>query len=182
MFSKMYGYIAELMYIPVNYFALRAIIKFWDPAYSCFTFDLLPTIEEYQAMLSMSGKERKIIYFFNHKQTTKRTLSKFLETVHATKIQKHIKVNGGEEIVSFDYLIKTTHPYFDEDKGLTLLALCIYGAVIFPKAEVYVNGKVNGGEEIVSFNCCVPLLYIWIHNYIKFPVEFRCPRLDFSSP
>ena len=87
MFSKKYGHIAELMYIPVNYFALRAIINFWDPAYGCFTFgscDLLPTIEEYQAMLSMPEKEREIVYFFNPKQTTKRTLSKFLKIGHAT--------------------------------------------------------------------------------------------------
>ena len=212
MFSKKYGHIAELMYIPVNYFALRAIINFWDPAYGCFTFgscDLLPTIEEYQAMLSMPEKEREIVYFFNPKQTTKRTLSKFLETVHATEIQKYIKVKGGEENVPFDYLIKMTQTYIDEDKGLTLLALCIYGAVIFPKAEGYVDGKViklffemergvnpiipilaetfrslnycrNKGEG--KLNCCVPLLYIWIHSHIKFPAEFRCPRLDFSSP
>ncbi|KAA0036941.1 girdin-like [Cucumis melo var. makuwa] len=212
MFSKKYGHIAELMYIPVNYFALRAIINFGDPAYGCFTFgscNLLPTIEEYQAMLSMPEKEREIVYFFNPKQTTKRTLSKFLETVHATEIQKYIKVKGGEENVPFDYLIKMTQTYIDEDKGLTLLALCIYGAVIFPKAEGYVDRKViklffqmergvnpiipilaetfrslnycrNKGEG--KLNCCVPLLYIWIHSHIKFPAEFRCPRLDFSSP
>ncbi|XP_050936265.1 uncharacterized protein LOC127144399 [Cucumis melo] len=220
MFSKKYGHIAELMYIPVNYFALRAIINFGDPAYGCFTFgscDLLPTIEEYQAMLSMPQKEREIVYFFNPKQTTKRTLSKFLETVHATEIQKYIKAKGGEENVPFDYLIKMTQTYIDEDKGLTLLALCIYGAVIFPKAEGYVDRKViklffqmergvnpiipilaetfrslnycrNKGEGKLNccvpgkLNCCVPLLYIWIHSHIKFPAEFRCPRLDFSSP
>ncbi|KAA0056623.1 girdin-like [Cucumis melo var. makuwa] len=202
MFSKKYGHIAELMYILVNYFALRAIINFWDPAYGCFTFgscDLLPTIEEYQAMLSMPEKEREIVYFFNPKQTTKTT----------TEIQKYIKVKGGEENVPFDYLIKMTQTYIDEDKGLTLLALCIYGAVIFPKAEGYVDGKViklffemergvnpiipilaktfrslnycrNKGEG--KFNCCVPLLYIWIQSHIKFSAEFRCPRLDFSSP
>ena len=83
-------------------------------------------------MLSMLEREREIFYFFNPKQTTKKTLSKNLETVHATEIQKHIKVKGVEENVSFDYLIKMTQTYIDEDKGLTLLALCIYGAVIFP--------------------------------------------------
>ena len=211
-FSKKYGHIAELMYIPVNHFALRAIINFWDPAYNCFTLgscDLLPTIEEYQAMLSMPGKEREIVYFFNPKQTTKRTLSKFLETVHATEIQKHIKVKGGEENVPFDYLLMMTQTYIDEDKGLALLALCIYGAVIFPKAEGYVDGKVirlffeieRGVDPIIpilaetfrslnfcrnkgagKLNCCVPLLYIWIHSHIKFPAEFRCPKLEFSSP
>ena len=85
-------------------------------------------------MLSMPEKEREIIInFFNPKQITKRTLSKFLETVHATEIQKHIKVQGLEENVSFDYLIKMAQTYIDQDKGFTLLALCIYGAVIFPK-------------------------------------------------
>ncbi|MFQ6629718.1 hypothetical protein Gotur_007025 [Gossypium turneri] len=32
----------------------RALVQFWNPAYSCFTFrkvDLVPTVEEYMALL-----------------------------------------------------------------------------------------------------------------------------------
>ncbi|MBA0881215.1 hypothetical protein Goshw_000044 [Gossypium schwendimanii] len=35
----------------------RALIQFWNPAYSCFTFkkvDLVPTVEEYMALLRCS--------------------------------------------------------------------------------------------------------------------------------
>ena len=33
---------------------------------------------------------------------------KLIEIVHSTRIQKHIKVKGGEENVLFEYLIKMT--------------------------------------------------------------------------
>ncbi|MBA0751669.1 hypothetical protein Gogos_000579 [Gossypium gossypioides] len=35
----------------------RALVQFWNPAYSCFTFgkvDLVPTVEEYMALLRCS--------------------------------------------------------------------------------------------------------------------------------
>ena len=45
-------------------------------------------------------------------------MSKILKTVYATKFKKHIKVKGGEENVSFDYLIKVTQTHIVEEKIL----------------------------------------------------------------
>lgn len=56
----------------------------------------MPTIKEYQAMLNIPERERDIVYCFNPKQTARRTLLKFLENVHATDIQKHMKIKGGK--------------------------------------------------------------------------------------
>ncbi|MFQ6669455.1 hypothetical protein Gotur_034698, partial [Gossypium turneri] len=54
------GYVSELWdltRISVDKHLFRALAQFWNPAYSCFTFgkvDLVPTIEEYVALLRCS--------------------------------------------------------------------------------------------------------------------------------
>ncbi|MBA0670270.1 hypothetical protein Goklo_028961 [Gossypium klotzschianum] len=49
----------------VNKRLFRALAQFWNPAYSCFTFgkvDLVPTIEEYMALLQCSRIQVDRIY------------------------------------------------------------------------------------------------------------------------
>ncbi|MBA0672924.1 hypothetical protein Goklo_000082 [Gossypium klotzschianum] len=54
------GYVSELWdftRISVDKHLFRALAQFWNPAYNCFTFgkvDLVPTIEEYMALLRCS--------------------------------------------------------------------------------------------------------------------------------
>ncbi|MBA0635030.1 hypothetical protein Godav_024534 [Gossypium davidsonii] len=54
-----------LLYMKVNKHLFRALAQFWNPAYSCFTFgkvDLVPTIEEYMALLQCSRIQVDRIY------------------------------------------------------------------------------------------------------------------------
>ncbi|KAK5812087.1 hypothetical protein PVK06_027490 [Gossypium arboreum] len=49
-----YRYLPYLFNIQVDEHLFRALAQFWNPAYSCFTFgevDLVPTVEEYTALL-----------------------------------------------------------------------------------------------------------------------------------
>ena len=59
-FERKYGYLAHLLFVPVDESMLRALLSFWDPAYKVFSlgaFDLTPTMEEYAALLRVeSGK------------------------------------------------------------------------------------------------------------------------------
>uniref|UniRef100_A0A9I9EJL5 DUF7745 domain-containing protein n=1 Tax=Cucumis melo TaxID=3656 RepID=A0A9I9EJL5_CUCME len=55
-FTKAYGSIGDLLYTTINTSTLQALSHFWDPMLKCFmfnTFDLTPTIEEYQALISL---------------------------------------------------------------------------------------------------------------------------------
>ena len=55
-FLKAYENIADLMYTNINAHALQALVHFLDPVLKCFTFntfDLTPTLEEYQALISI---------------------------------------------------------------------------------------------------------------------------------
>ncbi|MFQ6671628.1 hypothetical protein Gotur_036109 [Gossypium turneri] len=57
LFYSNYGDLPCLLDIKVNKHLFRALAQFWNPAYSCFTFgrgDLVPTVEEYMALLRCS--------------------------------------------------------------------------------------------------------------------------------
>ena len=52
-FHKTYGDIDLLISIPIEESVLRAVLRFWDLSYRCFTFGkegLAPTIEEYSVL------------------------------------------------------------------------------------------------------------------------------------
>ena len=56
-FTAKYSDIALLLPIEIDEQLLKTIILFWDPSYRCFTFnreDLIPTVEEYAALLGIS--------------------------------------------------------------------------------------------------------------------------------
>ncbi|MBA0881388.1 hypothetical protein Goshw_016907, partial [Gossypium schwendimanii] len=62
------GYVSELWdftRISMDKHLFRALAQFWNPAYSCFTFgkgDLVPTVEEYIALLRCSKIQVDRVY------------------------------------------------------------------------------------------------------------------------
>ncbi|MBA0645834.1 hypothetical protein Goklo_013877, partial [Gossypium klotzschianum] len=57
LFYSNYGDLPYLLDMKVDKHLFRALAQFWNPAYSCFTFgkvDLVPTVEEYMALLRCS--------------------------------------------------------------------------------------------------------------------------------
>ncbi|MBA0787207.1 hypothetical protein Gotri_025089, partial [Gossypium trilobum] len=57
LFYSGYGDLPYLLDIKVDKHLFCALAQFWNPAYSCFTFegvDLVPTLEEYMALLHCS--------------------------------------------------------------------------------------------------------------------------------
>ncbi|MBA0788653.1 hypothetical protein Gotri_026655 [Gossypium trilobum] len=57
LFYSGYGDLPYLLDIKVDKHLFYALAQFWNPAYSCFTFggvDLVPTVEEYMALLRFS--------------------------------------------------------------------------------------------------------------------------------
>ncbi|KAG8485412.1 hypothetical protein CXB51_021213 [Gossypium anomalum] len=61
-FTKRYGDIANLIAVNIDERLIQAMVRFWDPAYQCFTFnqeDMTPTIEEYVALLHVNNIKKK---------------------------------------------------------------------------------------------------------------------------
>ncbi|MFQ6642215.1 hypothetical protein Gotur_018381 [Gossypium turneri] len=57
LFYSNYGDLPYLLNMKLDTHLFRALAQFWNPAYSCFTLgrvDLVPTIEEYTALLPCS--------------------------------------------------------------------------------------------------------------------------------
>ena len=63
LFERRYGRIAQLMRLPLQTTAIKALVNFWDLSYRCFTFgriDMTPTLEEYERILDFPNNSHKI--------------------------------------------------------------------------------------------------------------------------
>ncbi|KAL1061183.1 hypothetical protein V6Z11_1Z038300 [Gossypium hirsutum] len=124
----------------------QALAQFWNPAYSCFTFgkvDLVPTIEEYMALLRCSKFQGDRVY---SRAVNVPTFSKKLMSITGMNEQwvvARIKQKGNSKCVPWRGLKDAilTHP--DVRKRLDVFSLSIYGLVIFPKALGYVDETVT---------------------------------------
>ncbi|MFQ6655837.1 hypothetical protein Gotur_026219 [Gossypium turneri] len=65
LFYSSYGDLPYLLDIKVDKHLFRALVQFWNTVYSCFTFgggDLVPTVEEYMALLRCSKIQADKVY------------------------------------------------------------------------------------------------------------------------
>ena len=72
LFERRYGRIAQLMRLPLQTAAIKALVTFWDPSYRCFAFgniDMTPTLEEYERILDFPNNSLKIYLRRNFKGT-----------------------------------------------------------------------------------------------------------------
>ncbi|KAG8503783.1 hypothetical protein CXB51_001922 [Gossypium anomalum] len=167
LFYQNYGDLPYFLDIKVDKHLFRAMVQFWNPAYSCFTFgevDLVPTLEEYTTLLRMS------------------------EQWVAARIQR----KGDGKCIPWASLRDLILANLDVKRRVDVLALSIYGLVIFPKAMGHVDeavadlfdklGKLNTpvpailAETFRSLNACrrigegmfigcAQLLLVWFHSH-----------------
>ena len=72
-FTAKYGDIALLFPVEVDEQLLKTIILFWDPSYRYFTFnreDLIPTVEEYAALLRISPPNSNKVFWKKSKKVS----------------------------------------------------------------------------------------------------------------
>ncbi|KAG8498174.1 hypothetical protein CXB51_007324 [Gossypium anomalum] len=109
-FTENYGDIAHLIAVNVDEQLIQAMVRFWDPAYQCFTFnqkDMTPTIEEYAALLLIDNVQFSNIYVKEPKPMTfkkKLVRLKGMTDMWAEKqIKKKNKVLGHIEVAVMDF-------------------------------------------------------------------------------
>ncbi|XP_052874590.1 uncharacterized protein LOC128280478 [Gossypium arboreum] len=162
---------------------------------SCFTFgdvDLVPTLEEYTTLLRCSKIQSHKAYI---RPASVLTFTKKLVMITGMSEQwavARVQQKGDSKCISWAILrdLISTHP--DVKKKVDVLALSIYGMVIFPKALRYIDkavadlfnrlGKQNTPvpailtERIRSLNACrrtgegrfircAQLLLVWFHSH-----------------
>ncbi|KAL1173967.1 hypothetical protein V6Z11_A05G448100 [Gossypium hirsutum] len=142
LFYDNYGDLPYLLDVQVDEHLFRALAQFWNPVYSCFTFgevDLVPTVEEYTALLRCPRFQNDRIY---SRAACVPTFWKKLMTITGMSeqwITARIKENGECKCISWDALknMILTHP--DETKKVDVFALSLYGLMVFPTALGYVD-------------------------------------------
>ena len=81
-FRDIYGDIASLILVPVEEPLLRAVMRFWDPSYRCFTFgknDLVPTVEEYSILIGVELQHPDKVYNQKSRAGWRKTLTQILK-------------------------------------------------------------------------------------------------------
>ncbi|KAG8484850.1 hypothetical protein CXB51_021649 [Gossypium anomalum] len=142
LFYGNYGDLPYLLDVQVDKHLFRAFAQFWNPVYSCFTFgevDLVPTVEEYTALLRCPRFQMDRIY---SRAACVPTFWKKLMTVTRMSeqwITARIKEKGECRCISWVALkdLILTHP--DETKKVDVFALGLYGLMVFPRALGYVD-------------------------------------------
>ena len=135
-FTEKYGDIAHLIAINVNEQLIQAMVRFWDPAYQCFTFnqeDMTPTIEEYAALLRINNVQLNKVYVKEPKPMTfKKKLMK-LTGMTDTWAEKQINKKNEVSCIPWFSLRELVQNHQDTLRRIDLFALAIYGLVVFPK-------------------------------------------------
>ncbi|MBA0788965.1 hypothetical protein Gotri_025433, partial [Gossypium trilobum] len=156
------------------------MVRFWDPAYQCFTFnqeDMTPTIEEYVALLRIDNVQLNKIYVNEPKlMTFKKKLMK-LTGMADTWAEKQIKKKNEISCVPWFSLWELVQNHPDISKRINLLTLAVYGLIVFPKTLRSLNNCRKKGEG--HFIGCAQLLNVWIFSHF-WKVE-RTPFHMFSK-
>ncbi|KAL1092570.1 hypothetical protein V6Z11_D07G232900 [Gossypium hirsutum] len=178
LFYLNYGDLPYLLDMKVDKRLFRALAQFWNPAYNCFTFgkvDLVPTIEEYTALLRCSKVQVDRIY------------SKAVNWVTA-----RIKQKRDSRCIPWKSLRDLILAHPDTRKKVDIFALSIYGLIVFPKILGHIDEAVTDlfnrldkrvtpvpvilAETFRSLNACrrtgegrfigcAQLLLAWFHSH-----------------
>ncbi|MFQ6624673.1 hypothetical protein Gotur_003977, partial [Gossypium turneri] len=128
LFYSSYGDLPYLLDVKVDKHLFRALAQFWNSAYSCFTFgsvDLVPTVEEYTALLRCSKIQVDKAYS------------------RAANVTARIKQKGDSKCIPWKNLRDLIQVHPDTKKRVDVFALSIYSLVVFPKALGHIDEAVT---------------------------------------
>ncbi|MFQ6646203.1 hypothetical protein Gotur_019745 [Gossypium turneri] len=143
------GHVSELWdftRVSIDKRLFRALAQFWNLTYNYFTFgkvDLVPTIEEYMALLQCSRIQGDRIY--SKAVNVPIFLRKLMNITGMSEqwVTARIKQKGDSSCIPWKNLkdLILVHP--DAKKKVDIFALIIYGMVMFPKALGHVDEVVT---------------------------------------
>ncbi|XP_016690659.1 uncharacterized protein [Gossypium hirsutum] len=195
LFNSSFGDLTYLLDIKVDERLVRAIAQFWNPGYDCFTFgrvDLVPTIEEYTALLRCPKIQVDKVYSraVNVPTFVKKLMN--ITGISEQWVTARIKQKGESKCIPWKNLQELILGHPDARKKVDVFALSIYGLVIFPKALGHVDEATSDlfdrldkrvtpvpvilAETFRSLNACrrtgegrfigcVQLLLAWFHSH-----------------
>ncbi|MBA0834030.1 hypothetical protein Goarm_006424 [Gossypium armourianum] len=137
-FQDKYGDVAQLPFVKLDDAMLKAMVRFWDPTYRCFTFnevDMVQIIKEYSTLFHYDFRDPLRIYWkqnVNFWGPLANLMGLLVDMVKAT-----LKDKNGPYISWSD--IRDAMEKANGDRHLALFAFAVYGLIVFPKALGYMR-------------------------------------------
>lgn len=148
LFNETYGNLLRLLRLEVQEGAIMALSKCYDPSVRCFllkNFQLSPTLEEYEQILGFSRSGLAPYQYQKHQYTDQR-LSLLLQ-VSVKELLSHKEKKGRITGFPLRYFEGFLESYAQANKWgpfKQLLALVIFGIVLFPQVEKFVDENALG--------------------------------------
>jgi hypothetical protein len=195
-FQADYGQILNLLCVKIDPMALTTLAQFYDPPLRCFTFQdfqLAPTLEEFAKILGCGLEDRRPYLSLGEDPTMEeiakalylpvKEVSSWLETKNknnAKGFPRHVLEAKAQTL-----LAKKDWGPFN-----AVLALLVYGLVLFPNIENFVDFPAIGvfiarnpvSALLADFyhslyirhenrrggvvSCCVPLIQVWLMSHL----------------
>ncbi|KAI5443423.1 hypothetical protein KIW84_012169 [Lathyrus oleraceus] len=199
-FKARYGKLLPLLTTQVDEGLMSTLAQFYDPLYHCFTFpdfQLLPTLEEYAHLVGIPILDQ-LPFSGLESIPTSREVADLLH-IDESLVKAHMTTKGGIQGLPSEFLIAQATVYgkaISEDAFEALFVLLIYGLVLFPNIDKFVD--VNAirifsvlnpvptllGDTYVSLHlrnakgggaivCYLPLLYKWFISHLPQMVAFK---------
>ncbi|MFQ6656855.1 hypothetical protein Gotur_026783 [Gossypium turneri] len=146
LFYSNYGDLPYLLDVKVDKHLFRALVQYWNPVYSCFTFgkvDLVPTIEEYTTLLRCLRIQVDRAY--SRATYVPNFLKKLMSITGISEqwVTARIKQKRDNKCMPWKNLRDLILAHPDVRKRVDIFAFSIYGLVIFPKALGHVDEAVS---------------------------------------
>ncbi|MBA0850524.1 hypothetical protein Goshw_000700 [Gossypium schwendimanii] len=141
-----YGDLPYLLDIKMDKHLFRALAQFWNFAHSCFTFgkvDLVPTVEEYIALLRYLKIQVDRAY---SRAVNVPTFAKKLMNITGMREQwvtARIRQKGESKFIPWKSLRDLILAHPDTKKKVDVFALSIYRLLIFPKVLEHIDEAVS---------------------------------------
>ncbi|KAK2374900.1 hypothetical protein QL285_075831 [Trifolium repens] len=192
-FRKNHGNLLSLLRVNIAKGSLGTLVQFYDPLYHCFTFpdyQLVPTLEEYSYLVGLPILDK--VPFSGLEPTPKpQTITNSLH-LKTSIIQANLISRRGLLGLSTKFLYQQASTFAEmtsNDAFYSNLALLIYGLVLFPNIDDFVDintiqifltknpvptlladtyhsihDRTSVGRETIF--CCTPQLYKWFISHL----------------
>lgn len=206
-FRGRYGCLVDILMTKVDEGLLNTLVQFYDPICHGFTFpdfQLFPTLEEYSHWVGLPVLNQ--VPFHSLELTPKiRALAEALH-LEIADIKNKFVPRAGLQCLSYNFLYQKATTCLNRSKidaFESILALLLYGIVLFPNvndfvdmnaiqifltqnpvptllADTYVSIHERTSKGKGTIICCAPLLHMWITSHLPRP-KFRPEYVPWSQ-
>ncbi|XP_058726221.1 uncharacterized protein LOC131597547 [Vicia villosa] len=158
-FNHDYGNLLSILNTSFDPMALITLFQFYDPQLRCFTFQdyqLVPTLEEFSYILNIRITDD--VPFVRVPEVLR--FERIAEALHMgiKEVERNWKSSGGIPGFYLCFLISRAEDAAKKEHWVDfsrLLAIMIYGIVLFPSRENFVSLSVLVFHCCISGSCCI---------------------------